>query len=318
MEAFDNHIEVLKENNDSIATRKCSQMILEFLKEHLPELIGGSADLSGSNNTITKASLSVNSNSSGNYIYYGVREFGMNAIMNGMSLHGGIIPYGGTFLVFMDYGRNAVRMSALMGIRTIYVFSHDSVALGEDGPTHQPIEHLTTLRSTPNMHTWRPASLIETAVAWKKALTNKDGPTSIILSRQNLNNFSIENISDAERGGYFIKHSPDSTINLIATGSEVDTVLEAAKILEESGTKTNIASVPCLEELEKDQSIYQKIFSQNTTNIVVECSHPNSWYRHTDKVIGIDTFGESGKGNDLMEHFGFTPSKVAKKILQLI
>ena len=318
MEAFDNHIEVLKENNDSIATRKCSQMTLEFLKEHLPELIGGSADLSGSNNTITKASLSVNSNSSGNYIYYGVREFGMNAIMNGMSLHGGIIPYGGTFLVFMDYGRNAVRMSALMGIRTIYVFSHDSVALGEDGPTHQPIEHLTTLRSTPNMHTWRPASLIETAVAWKKALINKDGPTSIILSRQNLNNFPIENISEIERGGYFIKYSPDSTINLIATGSEVDTVLEAAKILEESGTKTNIVSVPCLEELEKDQSIYQKIFSQNTTNIVVECSHPNSWYKHTDKVIGIDTFGESGKGNDLMEHFGFTPSKVAKKISQLI
>jgi len=167
-QAFNNHIVDLQENTDSVATRKCSQIVLEFLKEQLPELVGGSADLSGSNNTITKLSTAINSDPSGNYIYYGVREFGMNAIMNGMSLHGGIIPFGGTFLVFMDYGRNAVRMSALMGIRTIYVFSHDSVALGEDGPTHQPIEHLNTLRSTPNMHTWRPATLVETAVSWKK------------------------------------------------------------------------------------------------------------------------------------------------------
>ena len=317
-QAFNNHIVDLQENTDSVATRKCSQIVLEFLKEQLPELVGGSADLSGSNNTITKLSTAINSDPSGNYIYYGVREFGMNAIMNGMSLHGGIIPFGGTFLVFMDYGRNAVRMSALMGIRTIYVFSHDSVALGEDGPTHQPIEHLNTLRSTPNMHTWRPATLVETAVSWKKALENKNGPTSIILSRQNLNNFSVESVLEVEKGGYFVKYSADAKINLIATGSEVSTAIESSEILKENGLTTNIASVPCLEELEKHESIYKKIFSQDSINIVIECSHPNSWYKHTDKVIGIDTFGESGKGNQLMDYFGFTPSKIAKKISELV
>ena len=316
--AFENHIGDLQGNTDSIATRKCSQIVLEFLKEELPELVGGSADLSGSNNTITKSSIAINSDSSGNYIYYGVREFGMNALMNGMSLHGGIIPYGGTFLVFMDYGRNAVRMSALMGIRTIYVFSHDSVALGEDGPTHQPIEHLTTLRSTPNMHTWRPATLVETAVSWKKALENKHGPTSIILSRQNLNNFPVESIAEVEKGGYFVKYSADAKINLIATGSEVSTAIESSEILKQNGLTTNVASVPCLEELEKNESIYKKIFSEDSINIVIECSHPNSWYKHTKNVIGIDTFGESGKGNQLMDHFGFTPSKIAKKISELV
>ena len=317
-QAFNNHIVDLQENTDSVATRKCSQIVLEFLKEQLPELVGGSADLSGSNNTITKLSTAINSDPSGNYIYYGVREFGMNAIMNGMSLHGGIIPFGGTFLVFMDYGRNAVRMSALMGIRTIYVFSHDSVALGEDGPTHQPIEHLNTLRSTPNMHTWRPATLVETAVSWKKALENKNGPTSIILSRQNLNNFPVESVLEVEKGGYFVKYSADAKINLIATGSEVSTAIESSEILKENGLTTNIASVPCLEELEKHESIYKKIFSQDSINIVIECSHPNSWYKHTKNVIGIDTFGESGKGNQLMDHFGFTPSKIAKKISELV
>ena len=317
-QAFNNHIVDLQENTDSVATRKCSQIVLEFLKEQLPELVGGSADLSGSNNTITKLSTAINSDPSGNYIYYGVREFGMNAIMNGMSLHGGIIPFGGTFLVFMDYGRNAVRMSALMGIRTIYVFSHDSVALGEDGPTHQPIEHLNTLRSTPNMHTWRPATLVETAVSWKKALENKNGPTSIILSRQNLNNFSVESVLEVEKGGYFVKYSADAKINLIATGSEVSTAIESSEILKENGLITNVASVPCIEELEKNESIYKKIFSQDSINIVIECSHPNSWYKHTKNVIGIETFGESGKGNQLMDHFGFTPSKIAKKISELV
>ena len=168
---FDKFIDGLSSNSDSLATRKSSQIVLEFLQANLPELIGGSADLSGSNNTNTKNSKDINSNDDGNYIYYGVREFGMNAVMNGMALHGGLIPYSGTFLVFMDYGRNAVRMASLMGIRVIFVFSHDSIALGEDGPTHQPIEHLTTLRSTPNMTTWRPANLAETAVAWKEALS---------------------------------------------------------------------------------------------------------------------------------------------------
>ena len=228
---FNSFVSKLAEKTDDIATRKASQIILEELTNKLPELIGGSADLSGSNNTNTSKSISITDDPSGNYIFYGVREFGMNAIMNGISLHGGLIPYAGTFLVFMDYGRNAVRMSSLMGIRTIFVFSHDSIALGEDGPTHQPIEHLSTLRATPNMSTWRPANLTETAAAWLNALKNENSPTSIILSRQNLRHFVTSNFEDACSGGYFVKKMPNAKINLIATGSEVTVALDASEIL---------------------------------------------------------------------------------------
>ena len=288
------------------------------MQSNLPELIGGSADLSGSNNTNSKSSISLNENADGNYIYYGVREFGMNAVMNGMALHGGVIPYAGTFLVFMDYGRNAVRMAALMGIRVIFVFSHDSIALGEDGPTHQPIEHLTTLRSTPNMHTWRPSTLVETAVAWKNALENKEGPSSIILSRQNLENFSVSNVKDLELGGYFVSENEEAKINLIATGSEVSLAIEAEKILKQNGLACNIASIPCLETLLENEDQYKRIFNKDKTNIVIECAHPNSWYKHTKHVIGIESFGESGTGGDLMNHFGFTPEKIATKVKKLV
>ena len=315
---FDKFIDGLSSNSDSQATRKSSQIVLEFLQANLPVLIGGSADLSGSNNTNTKNSIDINSNDDGNYIYYGVREFGMNAVMNGMALHGGLIPYSGTFLVFMDYGRNAVRMASLMGIRVIFVFSHDSIALGEDGPTHQPIEHLTTLRSTPNMTTWRPANLAETAVAWKEALSNINGPTSIILSRQNLAPFTTKEIEQLKMGGYFVSKKNDANINLIATGSEVGLAIEAEKLLNSEGINCNVVSVPCLEALLKNKNQYNEIFSTNTTNIVIECGHPNSWYEHTQNVIGISCFGESGKGNDLMDHFGFTPEKIIKKIKQMI
>ena len=315
---FDKFIDGLSSNSDSLATRKSSQIVLEFLQANLPELIGGSADLSGSNNTNTKNSKDINSNDDGNYIYYGVREFGMNAVMNGIALHGGLIPYSGTFLVFMDYGRNAVRMASLMGIRVIFVFSHDSIALGEDGPTHQPIEHLTTLRSTPNMTTWRPANLAETAVAWKEALSKINGPTSIILSRQNLAPFTTKEIEQLKMGGYFVSKKNDANINLIATGSEVGLAIEAEKLLNSEGINCNVVSVPCLEALLKNKNQYNEIFSSNTTNIVIECGHPNSWYEHTQNVIGISCFGESGKGNDLMDHFGFTPEKIIKKIKQMI
>ena len=308
----------LSSNSDSLATRKSSQMVLEFLQANLPELIGGSADLSGSNNTNTKYSVDINSNDDGNYIYYGVREFGMNAVMNGMALHGGLIPYSGTFLVFMDYGRNAVRMAALMGIRVIFVFSHDSIALGEDGPTHQPIEQLTTLRSTPNMTTWRPANLAETAVAWKEALSKTDGPTSIILSRQNLAPFASKEFEQLKIGGYFVTKRNDATVNLIATGSEVGLAIEVEKLLYADGVNCNVASVPCLEALLKNKNQYKEIFSLKTINIVIECGHPNSWFEHTQNVIGINSFGESGKGNELMDHFGFTPEKIKKKIKQMI
>ena len=315
---FNKFIEELSSNSDFLATRKSSQMVLEFLQANLPELIGGSADLSGSNNTNTKHSIDINSNDDGNYIYYGVREFGMNAVMNGMALHGGLIPYSGTFLVFMDYGRNAVRMAALMGIRVIFVFSHDSIALGEDGPTHQPIEHLTTLRSTPNMTTWRPANLAETAVAWKEALSKTNGPSSIILSRQNLAPFASKESKQLEMGGYFVTKKDDATVNLIATGSEVGLAIEVEKLLIADGISCNVASVPCLEALLNNKDQYNEIFSSNTTNIVIECGHPNSWFEHTQNVIGINSFGESGKGNDLMDHFGFTPEKIIKKIKQMI
>ena len=315
---FDKFIDGLSSDSDSQATRKSSQIVLEFLQANLPELIGGSADLSGSNNTNTKNSKDINSNDDGNYIYYGVREFGMNAVMNGMALHGGLIPYSGTFLVFMDYGRNAVRMASLMGIRVIFVFSHDSIALGEDGPTHQPIEHLTTLRSTPNMTTWRPANLAETAVAWKEALSKINGPTSIILSRQNLAPFKTKEIEQLKMGGYFVSKKNDANINLIATGSEVGLAIEAEKLLNSEGINCNVVSVPCLEALLKNKNQYNEIFSTYTTNIVIECGHPNSWYEHTQNVIGISCFGESGKGNDLMDHFGFTPEKIIKKIKQMI
>ena len=315
---FNKFIEELSSSSDSLATRKSSQIVLEFLQANLPELIGGSADLSGSNNTNTKHSIDINSNDDGNYIYYGVREFGMNAVMNGMALHGGLIPYSGTFLVFMDYGRNAVRMAALMGIRVIFVFSHDSIALGEDGPTHQPIEHLTTLRSTPNMTTWRPANLAETAVAWKEALSKTNGPSSIILSRQNLAPFASKESKQLEMGGYFVTKKDDATVNLIATGSEVGLAIEVEKLLIADGISCNVASVPCLEALLNNKDQYNEIFSSNTTNIVIECGHPNSWFEHTQNVIGINSFGESGKGNDLMDHFGFTPEKIIKKIKQMI
>ena len=315
---FNKFIEKISSNSDSLATRKSSQIVLEFLQANLPELIGGSADLSGSNNTYTKHSIDINSNDDGNYIYYGVREFGMNAVMNGMALHGGVIPYSGTFLVFMDYGRNAVRMAALMGIRVIFVFSHDSIALGEDGPTHQPIEHLTTSRSTPNMTTWRPANLAETAVAWKEALSKTNGPTSIILSRQNLAPFATKELEQLKIGGYFVTKKNDATVNLIATGSEVSLALEAEKLLTTDGIKCNVVSVPCLENLLSNKDRYNEIFSSSTTNIVIECGHPNSWYKHTQNVIGIDCFGESGKGEDLMDHFGFTPEKITNKIKQMI
>jgi len=315
---FDAFLDELSSNTDSVASRKASQIVLERMTELLPEMIGGSADLTGSNNTNTKASVALSDDFSGNYIYYGVREFGMNAVMNGMALHGGIIPYAGTFLVFMDYGRNAVRMSALMGIRTIYVFSHDSVALGEDGPTHQPIEHLTTLRATPNMHTWRPANLLETAIAWQSSVKRKDGPSSLILSRQNLNYFNNPNISEICLGGYFVEKRDEAKINLIATGSEVATAIAAAETLMKEDILCSVASVPCIETLKTNKDAYNKIFDNNKTNIVIECSHPMSWYEHTNNVIGISSFGESGKGDVLLDHFGFSPDKVAQKVKEII
>jgi len=312
--------------NTSMATRKASQVCLDFFVKELPELVGGSADLTPSNNTFTKSSSTFsNENPSGNHINYGVREFGMSAIMNGMVLHGGIKPYGATFLVFTDYARNAVRLSALMGLPNIFVYTHDSIALGEDGPTHQPVEHLVTLRSTPNLYNWRPADLVETSIAWKNAVISESSPTCLVLSRQNTSAISRtkEQIDAIENGGYLIKEEGDATLSLIASGSELQLALDASDVLlNEHGIKTNVISMPCLDVfLEQDDDYQSKVIKPNLPALVVELSHPNSWYKilnKGDKVLGIESFGESAPANVLLEHFGFTTANVVELSKSLV
>ena len=313
-------------NNDSLmATRKSSQVSLDFFVKELPELVGGSADLTPSNNTFSKSSTTFsNENPSGNHINYGVREFGMSAIMNGMVLHGGIKPYGATFLVFTDYARNAVRLSALMGLPNIFVYTHDSIALGEDGPTHQPIEHLVTLRATPNLNNWRPADLVETAVAWKNAVSSSKTPTCLVFSRQNTTPLlrtpnQIENIN---KGGYLLKEHNDPKLTLIASGSEVQLVLDAANKLEENGINANVVSMPCLDIfLDTDDAYQSSVIKTGLPILAVELGHPNSWYKllnKNDKVLGIDSFGESAPANVLLEHFGFTIPNVVDMAKSLV
>ena len=311
--------------NSSMATRKASQVCLDFFVKELPELIGGSADLTPSNNTFSKSSSTFsNENPTGNHINYGVREFGMSAIMNGMVLHGGIKPYGATFLVFTDYARNAVRLSALMKIPNIFVYTHDSIALGEDGPTHQPVEHLVTLRSTPNLNNWRPADLVETAVSWKNAVTSKDAPTALIFSRQNTSPIARSNnqITDIEKGGYLLKEDKDAQVTLVASGSELQLTLDAAEKLAEDGIVANVVSMPCLDIFLENSKEYQSsVIKLDLPILVVELAHPNSWYKllnKNDKVLGIETFGESAPAGVLLEHFGFTVPNVVDMAKSLV
>ena len=311
--------------NKSMATRKASQVCLDFFVKEMPELLGGSADLTPSNNTFSKVSSTFfNDNPSGNHINYGVREFGMSAIMNGMVLHGGVKPYGATFLVFTDYARNAVRLSALMGLPNIFVYTHDSIALGEDGPTHQPVEHLVTLRSTPNLNNWRPADLVETAVAWENAATSKTTPTCLIFSRQGTSAITrdkdqIESISN---GGYLLESNSQAQLTLVASGSEVQMMLDAAIKLKEVGIIANVASIPCLDIFLNTSKEYQSsVIQDNLPTLVAELAHPNSWYRllnKNDKVLGIETFGESAPASILLEHFGFNVENVVKTAKSLI
>ncbi len=312
-------------NNTPMATRKCSKACLDFFVKELPELIGGSADLTPSNNTFSSSSSTFsNENPSGNHINYGVREFGMSAIMNGMVLHGGIKPYGATFLVFTDYARNAVRLSALMGIPSIFVYTHDSVALGEDGPTHQPVEHMVTLRSTPNLNSWRPADLVETAVAWNEAVKSKKIPTCLIFSRQGTSAISRteDQLSLINKGGYLIDESDNSDITLIASGSEVQLIIDAAKELKNHSISANVVSMPSLDLfLQQSEEFQSSIINPDKPILVVECSHPNSWYRilnRKDKVIGIESFGESAPGSELLEHFGFNTENVVNSAKSLL
>lgn len=313
-------------DNSSMATRKASQVCLDFFVKELPELVGGSADLTPSNNTFSKSSSTFsNENPSGNHINYGVREFGMSAIMNGMVLHGGIKPYGATFLVFTDYARNAVRLSALMGLPNIFVYTHDSIALGEDGPTHQPVEHLVTLRSTPNLNSWRPADLVETAVAWKNAVKSENTPTCLIFSRQNTSPIlrNDNQIKAIENGGYLLDDQDNANITLIASGSELQLAIDAASSLKkEHGIMSNIVSMPCLDKFLQQNKEYQSsVIKEDLPSLVIELSHPNSWYKilnKSDKVLGIETFGESAPADILLEHFGFTTSNVVEIAKSLV
>ena len=325
-ESYKNFLNQCNEENTSMATRKASQLCLDYFVKELPELVGGSADLTPSNNTFSKSSSTFsNENPSGNHINYGVREFGMSAIMNGMVLHGGIKPYGATFLVFTDYARNAVRLSALMGLPNIFVYTHDSVALGEDGPTHQPVEHLVTLRSTPNLNSWRPADLVETAVAWKNAVTSVNTPTCLIFSRQNTSPIkrSEDQIKAIENGGYLLSDQENANITLIASGSELQLAIDAAEILQKDhGVISNLVSMPCLDTfLDQSEAYQSSVIKEDLPSLVIELSHPNSWYKilnKSDKVLGIETFGESAPANILLEHFGFTTPNVVELAKSLL
>jgi transketolase len=308
--------------SETIATRKASQNVLEALVPALPELVGGSADLTGSNLTMVKASRVVSSDSlSGNYIFYGVREFGMCAVMNGLALHG-LIPYGGTFLTFSDYARNALRLAALMGIRVVYVFSHDSIGLGEDGPTHQPIEHAASLRLIPNMELWRPCDTVETAVAWKAAIGRRSGPTALLLTRQNVpfqKRASLENVA---RGGYVLADAPGARAVIIATGSEVALAAGAQKLLGDAGIPVRVVSMPCTSVFDRQPDDYKaSVLLNNIPRVAVEAGVTDYWRKYVGlegTVVGIDRYGESAPAADVFKHFGFTPENVAKAVRSVI
>jgi len=313
---------------ETIASRKASQNCLNAFGPLLPELLGGSADLAGSNLTLWKGCKPVVAeDASGNYMYYGVREFGMAAIMNGVALHGGLIPYGATFLMFMEYARNAVRMSALMKQRVIYVFTHDSIGLGEDGPTHQPIEQLTSLRTTPNLDTWRPADTVESAVAWKHAVERKDGPSALIFSRQNLPYHVRDNETEAAiaKGGYILKNcAGEPELILIATGSEVSLTVDAADKLTEQGRKVRVVSMPCTSVFDAQDAAYKQAVLpvEVGARIAIEAAHADYWYKYVGldgRIIGMTTYGESAPAGQLFEEFGFTVDNilaVAEELLE--
>jgi transketolase len=305
------------------ATRQASQRALETLVGALPELLGGSADLTGSNLTRVDASKLVGADAPGNYICYGVREFGMAAIMNGIALHGGFIPYGGTFAVFSDYARNAIRMSALMRQRVVHVLTHDSIGLGEDGPTHQPVEHATMLRATPNLDVWRPCDAVETAVAWRSAIERRDGPSALLLSRQALPRIDAVNPGRAARGGYILSESPGALdVLLIATGSEVALALEAQRLLAEQGLGARVVSMPSTSVFDRqDEAWRAHVLPRGVRRVAVEAAHPDFWRKYVGlegAVIGVASFGESAPAKDLFAHFGITAAEVTRAALSLL
>jgi transketolase len=322
-EVLSNLVQETNSKAETIATRKASQNVLEVLKPALPELVGGSADLTGSNLTMVKASKPVAPGAvAGNHIFYGVREFGMCAMMNGIALHGGLIPYGGTFLVFSDYARNALRMAALMKIRVVYVLTHDSIGLGEDGPTHQPIEHAATLRLIPQMDLWRPCDSVETAVAWAAALRRQDGPTALLLSRQNLPFCKRESMSGIAKGAYVLSDAPRARAVIIATGSEVQLALGAQKLLAGAGIPVRVVSMPSTSVFDRQSEEYRNsVLPAQVPKVAVEAGVTDYWRKYVGlegAVVGIDRFGESAPASDVFEHFGFTAENVAKAARSVI
>ena len=314
-------IKSFETDESDYASRKCSGICLDSIGPVMPELIGGSADLTPSNNTQWKGAEQLSSDGTGNYLNYGVREFGMSAIMNGLILHGGIRPYAGTFLTFLDYARNAVRMSALMKLPVVYVYTHDSIGVGEDGPTHQPVEHISMLRATPGIHTWRPCDGVETAYAWKHALESKDLPTALILSRQNLPPQNRNDSGLIAKGGYVLREAEDEDLVIIATGSEVELAINSAELLQAEDIKVKVVSIPCTELFDSQSEEYKLQVLGTKPKIAIEAGSKDFWYKYLnagDEVIGLDCFGESAPLKDLLEHFGFTNEKVVetcKKVL---
>jgi len=317
-ETVRNYLASCVEKQENIATRKASQNAIQALAQVLPEFLGGSADLTGSNLTNWKESVAVRADQPGNHINYGVREFGMTAIMNGITLHGGFIPFGATFLTFSDYSRNALRMAALMKIRTLFVFTHDSIGLGEDGPTHQAVEHISSLRLIPNLDNWRPCDTVESAVAWAESVKRKSGPSTLIFSRQNLpfQQRTEAQIADIARGGYVLRDAADAKVILIATGSEVELVVKAADALAQQGIAARVVSMPCTDVFDRQDAAYKaSVLTKGIPRVAVEAGVSDFWYKYVGlegAVVGIDTFGESAPAGVLFKHFGFTPEKVVE------
>ncbi len=311
-----NYIAACVEKKETIATRKASQNAIQAYAQALPEFLGGSADLTGSNLTNWKESIAVRHDHAGNHINYGVREFGMSAIMNGIALHGGFIPFGATFLTFSDYSRNALRMAALMKVRVLFVFTHDSIGLGEDGPTHQSVEHVSSLRLIPHLDNWRPCDTVESAVAWQQAVLRKNGPSTLIFSRQNLpfQERSAQQITDIARGGYVLKDAADAKVILIATGSEIELAVKGAEALAAQGIAARVVSMPSTDVFDRQDAAYKNsVLTKGIPRVATEAGVTDFWHKYVGldgAVIGIDSFGESAPAPALFKHFGFTVEHV--------
>ncbi|MCJ7798242.1 MAG: transketolase [Polaromonas sp.] len=312
-------LEAIAANATAFATRKASQNALDVLAPLVPEFFGGSADLTGSNLTNFKGCIKAGRDRWGNHLSYGVREFGMAAIMNGMALHGGYLPYGGTFLTFSDYGRNAIRMAALMKLRVIHVFTHDSIGLGEDGPTHQSVEHIPSLRIIPGLDVWRPADGLETAVAWASAVERRDGPSALCLSRQNLPRLTdVSHVPAIRRGGYVLSDMPGAQAVIVSTGSELELAMQAQAQLAGEGIATRVVSMPCTTMFDRQSEAYQtSVLPLALPTVAIEAAHPDFWRKYvgrTGVVVGMASFGESAPARDLYAHFGITSQRVVDAV----